>query len=206
MLSSEGVSPNDDGQRANGSPGVPGGGLLGARVAFRRESRRKRAARRRSGSAVICTGKFVLYGEVSRPCARGDRPRAVLETVCPFWRSLASRSLGDAPCTFPSQNTLRKCAAPRRASRRDLHVNLARRPDPRRHPMRPSSRSGAELLNRRTVALALWALAGSVRERACLCASCYARVFFTVLRARAPDCVASPKTTSRCVCYVATFS
>ena len=170
MLSSEGVSPFDDGQRANAPPGVPGGGLLGALVAFRRESRRKRAARRRSGSAVICTGKFVLYGEVSRPCARGDRPRAVLETVCPFWRSLALCALGDAPCAFPSQNTLRKCSRPRRTSRRDLHVNLARRPHPRRQPTRPSSRSGAELLNRRTVALALWALAGSVRERARLCA------------------------------------
>ena len=55
LVSSEGVSPFDDGQRANGPPGVPGGGLFRALVAFRRESRRKRAERRRSRSAVICT-------------------------------------------------------------------------------------------------------------------------------------------------------
>ena len=129
-----------------------------------------------------------------------------LDTLCAFWRSLASGALGEAPCTFPSQNTLRKCAAPELASRRDLHVNLAARPDPGRHPTRPSSRPGAEFLNRRTVALALLALAGSVRERACLCATSCAVVFVTVLRARAPDCVGPPKTTALCVCYVPTFS
>ena len=129
-----------------------------------------------------------------------------LDTLCAFWRSLASGPLGDAPCTFPSQNTLRKCAAPRLASRRDLHVNLAARPDPGRHPTRPSSRPGAEFLNRRTVALALWALAVTVRERAGLCAISCAVVFVTVLLARAPDCDTAPKTTALCVCYVATFS
>ena len=206
MLSSEGVSPNDDGQRANGPFGVPGGGLLRARVAFRGESRRKRAARRCSGSAVLCTGKFVLYGEVSRLCARGDCPRAVLETVLPFWRSLALCPLGDALCAFPSQNTLRKCARPRLASRRDLHVILARRPHPGRHPTRPSSRPGAEFLNRRTVALLLLALAVTVRQRACLCAISCAVVFVTVLCARVPFCDTDPKTTALCVCYVPTFS
>ena len=148
----------------------------------------------------------MVYGEVSRPCARAARPRAVLETVCPFWRSLASGPLGGAPCTFPSQNTLRKCAAPRLASRRDLHVNLAARPDPGRHPTRPSSRLVAEFLNRRTVALALLALAGSVRERACLCAISCKVVFVTVLCARVLFCDTDPKTIALCVCYVPTFS
>ena len=148
----------------------------------------------------------MVYGEVPSPWARGARPRAVLETVCAFWRSLASGALGEAPCTNPSQNTLRKCAAPRLASRRDLHVNLARRPDPGRHPTRPSSRPGAEFLNRRTVALVLLALAGSVRERACLCAISCAVVFVTVLCACAPFCDTDPKTTALCVCYVASFS
>ena len=130
----------------------------------------------------------------------------VLETLCAFCRSLASGPLGEAPCTFPSQNTLRKCAAPRLASRRDLLVNLARRLDPGRHPTRPSSFPGAEFLNRRTVALALFALAGSVRERACLCAISCAVVFVTVLCARAPFCDTDPETTALCVCYVPTFS
>ena len=85
-------------------------------------------------------------------------------------------------------------------------MNLARRPDPGRHPTRLSSRLLAECLNRRTVALALFALAGSVRERACLCAISCAVVFVTVLRARAPDCDNALKTTALCVCYVATFS
>ena len=85
-------------------------------------------------------------------------------------------------------------------------MNLAARPDLGRYPTRPSSRPGAEFLNRRTVALALLALAGSVRERACLCAISCAVVFVTVLRARAPDCDTALKTTALCVCYVATFS
>ena len=148
----------------------------------------------------------MVYGEVSPPCARAALPRAVLETVCAFWRSLASCPLGGAPCTFPPQNTLRKCASPRFASRRDLHGNLARSPHPARHPTRPSSRLVAEFLNRRTVALALFSIAGMVRERACLCAISCNVVFVTVPCARAPFCDTDPKTTALCVCYVPTFS
>ena len=129
-----------------------------------------------------------------------------LDTLCAFWRSLASGPLGEAPCTNPSQNTLRKCAALRLASRRDLHVNLLRRPHPGRHPTRPSSRPGAEFLNRRTVALVLLALAVTVRQRACLCAISCAVVFVLVLCARAQVCDTAPQTTALCVCYVASFS
>ena len=130
----------------------------------------------------------------------------VLETLCAFWRSLASGPLGEAPCTFPSQNTLRKCAAPRLASRRDLHVNLPRRPHPGRHPTRPSSRPGAEFLNRRTVEPLLLAIAVTVRQRACLCAISCAVVYVLVLCARAQVCDTGSQTTALCVCYVASFS
>ncbi len=54
-VSLEGVSPFVDRQSTNAPPRVPGGGLFWALLAFRRESGRKRAERRRPGSVVIRT-------------------------------------------------------------------------------------------------------------------------------------------------------